>query len=321
MRIEMVDSVTRQEGKTVTLNCQEVLDEIHREIQPLIGRGTIPDYIPPLAKVSGKKFGMALQTTDGQSCEIGDAAERFSIQSISKLFSLTLAFRLVGTALWKRVGREPSGTPFNSLVQLEYERGIPRNPFINAGALVITDIILEHVDDPQKTYLSFLQQITGIPSVKISKTVYQAEIKSGHRNRALANLLKDFGNLRHNVEDVLDFYFFQCAVMMNCRELAMASLFLANNGDAPVAGEVVSQRHAKRINAVMLTCGTYDAAGDFAYRVGLPGKSGVGGGIVAVVPGRMSLCVWSPALNSAGNSYAGTKALELFTTKTRLSVF
>ncbi|MDH4008051.1 MAG: glutaminase [Desulfuromonadales bacterium] len=305
----------------MTLNCQEVLDEIHREIQPLIGRGTIPDYIPPLAKVSGKKFGMALQTTDGHSCEIGDAAERFSIQSISKLFSLTLAFRLVGTSLWKRVGREPSGTPFNSLVQLEYERGIPRNPFINAGALVITDIILEHVDDPQKTYLSFLQQITGIPSVKISKTVYQAEIKSGHRNRALANLLKDFGNLRHNVEDVLSFYFFQCAVMMNCTELAMASLFLANNGEAPVAGEVVSQRHAKRINAVMLTCGTYDAAGDFAYRVGLPGKSGVGGGIVAVVPGRMSLCVWSPALNSAGNSYAGTKALELFTTKTRLSVF
>jgi glutaminase len=123
------------------------------------------------------------------------------------------------------------------------------------------------------------------------------------------------------VEDVLDFYFFQCAVMMNCKELALASLFLANNGDAAVAGEVVSQRHAKRINAVMLTCGTYDAAGDFAYRVGLPGKSGVGGGIVAVVPDRMSLCVWSPALNSAGNSYAGTKALELFTTKTRLSIF
>jgi len=317
----MVDTATRQEGKRLTLNYQEILDEIHREVQPLVGRGTIPDYIPPLAKISGKKFGMALRTTDGQSCQIGDAGEGFSIQSISKLFSLTLAFRLVGTSLWKRVGREPSGTPFNSLVQLEYERGIPRNPFINAGALVIADIILEHVDDPQKSYLSFLQQITGIPSVKISKTVYQAEIKSGHRNRAMANLLKDFDNLRHNVEDVLDFYFFQCAVMMNCKELALASLFLANNGDALVAGEVVSQRHAKRINAVMLTCGTYDAAGDFAYRVGLPGKSGVGGGIVAVVPDRMSLCVWSPALNSAGNSYAGTKALELFTTKTRLSIF
>ena len=305
----------------MTLNYQEILDEIHHEIRPLIGRGTIPDYIAPLAKVSAEKFGMALQTVDDQSCQIGDAGKRFSIQSISKLFALTLAFRLVGTSIWKRVGREPSGTPFNSLVQLEYERGIPRNPFINAGALVIADIILDHVEDPHKSYLSFLQQLTGIPALGISKTVYKAEIKSGHRNRALANLLKDFDNLRHDVDAVLDFNCFQCAVMINCQELALASLFLADYGVAPVAGEVVSQRHAKRINAVMLTCGTYDAAGDFAYRVGLPGKSGVGGGIVAIVPGKMSLCVWSPALNRAGNSYAGTKALELFTTKTRLSVF
>ena len=305
----------------MTLNYQDVLDEIHHEIQPLIGRGTVPDYIPPLAKVSGKKFGMALQTTAGQSCQIGDAGERFSIQSISKLFALTLAFRLVGTSLWKRVGREPSGTPFNALTQLEYERGIPRNPFINAGALVIADIILDHVDDPKETYLGFLQQVTGLPAMKISKAIYKAEIESGHRNRALANLLKDFDNLRHSVDDVLDFYFFQCAVMMNCRELALASLFLADQGVSPLSGEIVSRRHAKRINAVMLTCGTYDAAGDFSYRVGLPGKSGVGGGIVAIVPGKMSLCVWSPALNPAGNSYAGTKALELFTTKTRLSIF
>lgn len=304
-----------------TLNYQKVLDEIHREVQPLIGRGTIPDYIPPLAKVPANKFGMALQTTDGHSCQVGDAEERFTIQSISKLFSLTLAFKLVGTSLWKRVGREPSGTPFNSLVQLEYEHGIPRNPFINAGALVIADIILDHVDDPHESYLSFLQQLTGIPALKISKAVYKAEIKCGHRNRALANLLKDFDNLWHSVDEVLDFYFFQCSVMMNCRELALASLFLADQGVSPISGEIVSQRHAKRINAVMLTCGTYDAAGDFSYRVGLPGKSGVSGGIVAIVPGRMSLCVWSPALNAAGNSYAGTKALELFTTKTRHSVF
>ena len=305
----------------LTLNYQEVLEEIHREVRPLIGRGTIPDYIPPLAKVPAKKFGMALQTTDGHSCQIGDAGERFTIQSISKLFSLTLAFRLVGTSIWKRVGREPSGTPFNSLVQLEYEHGIPRNPFINAGALVIADIILDHVADPHETYLSFLQQLTGKRTLKIAKVVYKAEIRSGHRNRALANLLKDFGNLRHSVDQVLDFYCFQCSVMMNCQELALGSLFLADQGVSPIAGEIVSRRHAKRINAVMLTCGTYDAAGDFSYRVGLPGKSGVSGGVVAVVPGRMSLCVWSPALNAAGNSYAGTKALELFTTKTRHSIF
>lgn len=303
------------------MNYQDVLDEIYHEVQPMIGRGRIPDYISPLAAVPRDRFGLALQTTAGESFFVGAAAERFSIQSISKLFALTLAFRLAGASIWERVGREASGTAFNSLIQLEYEQGLPRNPFINAGALVIADIILSHVDDPKVTYLSFLQQLTGVASVKNSKTIYKAEIQSGHRNRALANLLKDFGNLQHSVDEVLDFYFFQCSVMMNCKELAAACLYLANHGSALDADEIVNRRQAKRINAVMLTCGTYDAAGDFAYRVGLPGKSGVGGGIVAVVPEKMSLAVWSPALNSAGNSYAGTKALELFTTKTRLSVF
>jgi len=303
------------------MNYQDVLEDIHHEVQPLIGRGRIPDYIPPLAAVPASKFGMALQTTDGEAFSIGDAGERFSIQSISKLFTLTLAFRLAGTSIWKRIGREPSGTPFNSLVQLEYEQGVPRNPFINAGALVVADIILAHEANPKQAYLSFLQQLVGRSRIECSEKIYRAEILSGHRNRALANLLKDFKNLEHSVEDVLDFYFFQCAVMMSCRELALACLYLAAQGESPLAGEVVNRRHAKRINAVMLTCGTYDAAGDFAYRVGLPGKSGVGGGIVAIVPDKMSLAVWSPALNPAGNSYAGTKALELFTTKTRLSVF
>lgn len=303
------------------MNYQDVLEDIHHEVQPLIGRGRIPDYIPPLAAVPANKFGMALQTTDGEAFSIGDAGERFSIQSISKLFTLTLAFRLAGTSIWKRIGREPSGTPFNSLVQLEYEQGVPRNPFINAGALVVADIILAHEANPKQAYLSFLQQLVGSSRIECSEPIYRAEILSGHRNRALANLLKDFKNLEHSVEDVLDFYFFQCAVMMSCRELALACLYLAAQGESPLAGEVVNRRHAKRINAVMLTCGTYDAAGDFAYRVGLPGKSGVGGGIVAIVPDKMSLAVWSPALNPAGNSYAGTKALELFTTKTRLSVF
>lgn len=303
------------------MDYQAILEEIHREIQPMIGQGRIPDYIAPLAVVPIETFGMALQTTNGKAYAVGAADERFSIQSISKLFSLTLAFRLAGASLWERVGREPSGSPFNSLVQLEYEKGIPRNPFINAGALVIADIILSYTDKPNEAYLTFLRQLAGVKSVTYSKAIYEAETDSGHRNRALANLLKDFGNLHHSVNEVLEFYFFQCAVMMSCLELAQATLYLADQGVSPLAGKVVNLRQTKRINAVMLTCGTYDAAGDFAYRVGLPGKSGVGGGIVAVVPDQMSLSVWSPALNSAGNSYVGTKALELFTTKTRLSVF
>lgn len=303
------------------MDYQKILNEIYREVKPLIGRGKVPDYIAPLAAVPASHFGMALQTIEGETCSVGDAEVRFSIQSISKLFSLTQALRHVGAAIWERVGREPSGTRFNSLVQLEYEKGIPRNPFVNAGALVVSDIILAHVDAPRDSYLTFLRQLTGVASLSFDETIFLAEKTTGHRNRAMANLLKEFDNLHHTVDDVLDFYCFQCAVMMNCQELAASCLFLANQGMSPLAGKIIPRRKVKRINAVMLTCGTYDAAGDFAFRVGLPGKSGVAGGIVAVVPGKLSLCVWSPALNSAGNSYAGTKALELFTTKTRLSIF
>ncbi|PLX75488.1 MAG: glutaminase [Desulfuromonas sp.] len=300
---------------------QEVLREIHQEVQPLIGRGKLPTYIPALAEISPDKFGLALHTVDGQASHVGDSSERFSIQSISKLFSLTLALRLRGAKTWERVGREPSGTSFNSLVQLEYERGRPRNPFINAGALVTSDILLEHLDAPQDNYLDFMRHLSGIPDLRHDEEIFQAEITSAYRNRAMANLLKDFGNLSHAVDDVLEFYCFQCSIMMSCQELAASCLFLANQGVSSLCGEVLPRRKAKRVNSVMLMCGTYDAAGDFAFRVGLPGKSGVAGGIVAVVPGKMSLCVWSPALNEVGNSYAGTKALELFTTKTRLSIF
>ena len=303
------------------MDYQEILLEIFQEIQPLVGRGKLPTYIPALAAVSLDKFGIALHTIEGQTHHVGDASERFSIQSISKLFSLTLALRLIGANTWKRVGREPSGTPFNSLVQLEYELGIPRNPFINAGALVIADILLEHLQEPRREFLEFMRRLAAVPDLQHNEEIFQAEITNAHRNRAMANLLKDFGNLHHTVDDVLDFYCFQCSVMMSCQELAASCLFLANQGVSTLCGDVLPLRKTKRLNAVMLTCGTYDAAGDFAFRVGLPGKSGVAGGIVAVVPRKISLCVWSPALNEAGNSYAGTKALELFTTKTRLSIF
>ena len=303
------------------MDYQAILNEIYHEVRPLIGRGSVPDYIQPLASVPAGQFGMALQTIDGEAFSIGDAEIKFSIQSISKLFSLTLAFRYAGASIWERVGREPSGTPFNSLVQLEYEKGIPRNPFINAGALVIADIILDNTHLPRQVYLDFLRLLSAVDTLTFDESIYLAEKMTGHRNRAMANLLKDFGNLKHTVDEVLGFYFFQCAVMMNCRELATSCLYLANQGVSPFAGTIIPRRKAKRINAVMLTCGNYDASGDFAFRVGLPGKSGVGGGIVAVVPNQLSLCVWSPALNSAGNSYAGTKALELFTTKTRFSIF
>ncbi len=304
------------------MNYQAVLEEIIEEVRPSVEEGTVADYIPMLARVPKTKLGMAVQTMEGQSFLVGDAEEPFSVQSISKVYTLTLALKYEGEALWKRVGREPSGTAFNSLVQLEYENGIPRNPFINAGAIVIADIVRSKAPDCRSALTEFVRARSDNPSIDHDPTVARSERQTGYRNVALANFIKSFGNLDNDVDEVLDFYFYQCSLSMSCLDLAKSFSILANGGRCPWSGEaVLSASQAKRINAVMLTCGTYDAVGDFAFRVGMPGKSGVGGGIVAVIPGRLSVAVWSPGLNAKGNSLAGTLALELFTTKTGISIF
>lgn len=301
---------------------QAILDEIRDEVQPLLSQGHVADYIPRLAGVSPAKFGMAVVTLDGQTCVTGDADEAFSIQSISKVYTLTLALQSLGDALWQRVGREPSGNAFNSLIQLELENGRPRNPFINAGALVVADVVLGHHDDPRAQLLATLRGCSANPQVGDDGEVALSEKANGFRNAALANFIRSFGNLDHAIDDVLDFYFFQCSLAMSCVDLARGFLFLANQGRCPWRGDaVLSAAQARRINALMLTCGTYDAAGEFAYRVGIPAKSGVGGGIVAVVPNQLAVAVWSPGLNAKGNSLAGSAALESFTSKTGLSIF
>lgn len=299
-----------------------ILQEIKAEVQPLIGKGRVADYIPALAAVDTQKYGIALVTVDGQGYAIGDADERFSIQSISKVFSLTLAFALEGETLWQRVGLEPSGNPFNSLVQLEYEKGIPRNPFINAGALVVTDVLLSKLDNPKAHILDFVRRISGIDDIYYDYEIARSERETGFLNTALVNFLKSHKNIHNHVDSVLDVYFHQCAIRMSCRELARAFLYLANYGEVPATGErVLTVSQAKRLNAIMMTCGFYDQAGEFAFRVGMPGKSGVGGGIVAVIPGELAIAVWSPELNESGNSLAGIKTLELFTTMTGRSIF
>lgn len=304
------------------MNYQNLLEEIHHRIPAFLAEGRVADYIPELADISPKKFGMALQMIDGRLFRIGDADEKFSIQSISKVFTLTLAMQLEGDALWRRIGREPSGSPFNSLVQLEYENGVPRNPFINAGALVVTDIILSHLRDARQPVLDFVRHLSGNDDADFNPAVARSEAATGFRNRALANFLKSFGNLHNSPEAVLEAYFSHCSLSMSCVDTARAALYLANGGKlAEDAEPIISKSQAKYINSLMLTCGTYDAVGDFAYRVGLPGKSGVGGGIMAVMPGKFSVCVWSPGLNENGNSHAGTKALELFTTLSGISIF
>jgi glutaminase len=306
-----------------SMDLQAVLVEIAEAVRPLVGKGHVADYIPKLAAVPVDRFAMAVQTVNGKTYSIGDAGERFSLQSISKVFTLTLAMKAVGEeALFRRVGREPSGNPFNSLVQLEYEDGIPRNPFINAGAIVVDDILVSATDTPRRDLLSFFRKLTAEPTVDYDPEVARSEADYGFRNRALANFIRSFGNLENDVDRVLSLYFTHCSLTANCRELARSFLFLANRGVCPTTGDrVLTGSQAKRISALMMTCGTYDAVGEFAYLVGLPAKSGVGGGIAATIPGRLAVAVWSPGLNKSGNSLAGTRALELFTTKTGISVF
>ena len=303
------------------MDYSEVLQQIAHELQPVIGQGKVASYIPELACVAPHQFGMAVVTISGEVHAVGNARTAFSIQSISKLFTLVMALQLEGERVWTRVGREPSGTPFNSLIQLEAENGKPRNPFINPGALVCTDILCTRYAVPENAVVEFLRPLSGA-EVHYNRAVAASERRTSHRNAAMAHLMKSFGNLRNSVEDVLDAYCRHCAIEMNCVELARAVTFLAHGGTHPSGqGEILTTSMAKRLNALMLTCGTYDAAGDFAFRVGLPAKSGVGGGIVAVMPGECGICVWSPGLEPSGNSLAGSLALERFTDLTGRSIF
>jgi glutaminase len=307
------------------MNYQKILDEIYAEIQPELSYGKVADYIPALAEVDKKQFAMTLTLPDGTVYSVGDSQKRFSIQSISKVFTFTLALQLYSKELYNRVGVEPSGNAFNSLVQLEYENGIPRNPFINAGAIAITDSLISHYKDEYKTLeviMQFIRDISCNPILSFDQIVAKSEMEYGDRNLALARLMKSFGNFENDVPKTVMMYCKHCAITMNTEELSRAMMFLAFGGTDPISKKTfISSSKAKRINAVMLTCGHYDASGEFAYHVGLPAKSGVGGGIVATVPGTMSIAVWSPALNKYGNSHAGTIALEKFTTKTGLSIF
>ena len=304
------------------MDYNNILEKIFRAVEPLAGEGEVAGYIPALAKVSPDKFGMCINTIDGEVFAIKDADERFSIQSISKVFTLAICLSLKGEMLWKRVGKEPSGTAFNSLVQLEVEHGIPRNPFINAGAMVLCDIILNSVENPEESFLSFVQELCGSHSVQYNREVARSERETGFLNAAIANMLKYHKNIECDVERVLQFYFLTCSVELSCKELAHAFLAFANHRKSfSYAGVSLTSSQVKRMNAIMQTCGFYDEAGEFSYLVGLPGKSGVGGGIAAIYPLRYSVAVWSPRLNSKGNSVMGMKALELLTTETEESIF
>jgi len=304
------------------MDYQRLLDEICEEVKPLMGQGKVATYIPALAEVNPYSFGMAVVTVDGEVFSVGEAYQPFSIQSVSKVFNLVLAFSRMGDSIWDRVGREPSGNAFNSLLQLEYEAGIPRNPFINAGAIAVADMLCELFPDAEGELISFVRELANNKDIHYDLRVAQSEKETGNRNYALGYFMKSFNNIHMPIDRVMDFYFKQCSIAMNCVDLGRAFLMLANHGVVPHSGRrVLTVSQSKRLSSLLLTSGLYNEAGEFAFRVGLPAKSGVGGGIAAIIPQKLSVVVWSPELNTYGNSLAGIQALELFTTKSGISIF
>ncbi|MFB2726240.1 glutaminase B [Shewanella mangrovisoli] len=301
---------------------QALLEEVVDKVRPLLGQGKVANYIPALANVDAGKLGIAVTTIDGETIGAGDYLEPFSIQSISKVFSLTLALTLYEeTEIWSRVGKEPSGHSFNSLVQVELERGKPRNPFINAGALVIADLLQSRLGAPKHRMLELVRALSQNDKVCFDKQVADSEYQHSARNAAIAYLMKSFGNFQGDVDTVLRTYFHYCALKMNCADLSRAMLYLANRGKTLDGTELISQVQTRQLNALLATSGLYDGAGEFAYRVGMPGKSGVGGGIIAVIPGELSVCVWSPELDNQGNSLVGTAMLEHLSQRLGRSIF
>lgn len=304
------------------MDYQKVIEKIYDNVVPLWGQGHVADYIPALAEVNPKQCGIAVAGLDGSVFAVGDSSVEFSIQSISKVFTFAMVSRHMGEELWESVGREPSGNPFNSLIQLENEHGKPRNPFINAGALVVTDRLIDLYPRPKEAILDFVRAISGNEDVYYDRRIAQSEREHADRNMALAYFMKSFGNIHNDVETLIDVYCSQCSISMNCEDLAKSFLLFANHGVNPWNGErILTASQAKRLGAVMLTCGFYDESGDFAYRAGLPGKSGVGGGVVGYMPENLAIAVWSPELNRHGNSVIGMEAIEQFTTDIGNSIF
>lgn len=299
-----------------------LLGQVLEAARPHARDGQVADYIPALRRVDRNRFGLALATVDGAVFEAGDSREPFSIQSISKVFALVLALRTAGDVLWDRVGRRPSSNAFNSLIELELEGGRPRNPFLNPGALAVADLLASRHTQMERALVTLLRAQSGDATIDYDLSVAASEFACAHRNMAAAHLMKSFGNFRNPVDAVVQAYCAQCAIACSCASLARAALFLAHGGVSPVTGErVLSERQAQQVCALMMSSGTYEASGETAFSIGLPVKSGVGGGVLAVIPRFGVACAWSPPLDEAGTSVAGLKAVALLAQHIGRTVF
>lgn len=287
--------------------------------------GKVATYIPELGKADPNTLGICITTLHGEEYFGGDREVKFTIQSISKIITFMLALLDNGRErVFSKVGVEPTADAFNSIITLETKNTQrPLNPMINAGAIATVSLIEgKNSEEAFNRILNFTRKITGNPDIDINNNVYNSEKATGHRNRALAYFMKSTGVIENDVEEVLDVYFKQCSIEATCRDIARIGAMLANDGVAPWNGERVIPRNIARIvKTVMVTCGLYDASGQFAVEIGVPAKSGVGGGILAAVPGRMGIGVLSPALDSRGNSVAGLKVLEELSKELDLSIF
>ncbi|MFS0723223.1 glutaminase A [Paenibacillus sp. 1P07SE] len=289
--------------------------------------GKVADYIPELAHAPADALGCMLIDTNGDFVTAGDCSLSFTMQSISKVFTLLLALMDRGEEhVFRHVGMEPSGDDYNSMLKLELvEPGKPFNPLINAGAIAVTALIKgDSIDEQFSRIRDFFRLIAGDPTIDYSHEVYTSEKQTAHRNRSLAYFLKDNDVLSDEteVEDVLDVYFRQCSLEVNCEQLARMGMVLANGGFDLVTGqEIIPYRYVQIAKTFMVTCGMYNASGEFAIQAGIPAKSGVSGGILALVPGRYGIGVIGPALNRKGNSTAGLHLLQKMSSHYQWSIF
>jgi len=304
---------------------QSLLDDAIKYGSKYTEQGKSASYIPELSKVNPKQLGVVTVNIDGECWYSGDYQSNFTIQSISKVATLILAVMDRGEEyVFSKVGMEPTGDRFNSIIKLETMRTAkPFNPLINAGAIAVTSMIAgQNTEDKLNRLIGFVKDLCHNNKIWFDEEVYKSESATGYRNRALANFMKDAGIIEGDVEEVLDLYFKQCSIKVNAVDIAMMGAVLAGDGVSPITGDKLMPRSiARLVKTFMVTCGMYDASGEFAVRVGLPAKSGVGGGIMATVPGRMGIGVFGPALDDKGNSAGGIKVLEYISNKLDLSIF
>lgn len=301
---------------------QAFLEKLHQTYFA-IDEGQVAAYIPELSKANPDWFGISVVTTDGQVFNVGDTAQNFTIQSISKVFSYGLALEDHGREiLLEKVGVEPTGDPFNSIIRLDEGSHRPYNPMINAGAIATTSLLKGHSPtDKLNRLLKMFERYTG-HDVFIDMPTFMSERATGHRNRAMAHLMLNFGMIDKDIEAALDLYFQQCSVMVTCCDLATMAATLANHGTNPITQtRAINEDYVRDLLSVMYTCGMYNRAGEWAYRVGVPAKSGVSGGILAVIPGKAGIATFSPPIDDNGNSVRGLRVFEALSKKYNLHLF